>query len=626
MRLAHEPDFWLGRLWVSPSSCRVRMDGLDRRLEPRVMQVLVALARAHGATVTRDELVDACWDGRIVGDDAINRVVGKVRGLGRVGDPPPFGLQTISRVGFRLIAAEPPAPPRPTPADLAGPLASAPVWRRRSPRVVAVVALVLALMGAGWGFWRGLGPSAGPPSNQMTEVVAFQPRDADADVQRLSVSTGEALVRVMTGAGMEAAPGVGRPGAGAADAVFRVAGSVERDGDSYVVNAQVLDVATGQVLWSTRLERPAARLAGFEEEVALAVAAPLQCGLEDRRRFKRPMEPTVFALYLGACHFVVRQGNPQGMLGAARRLVDAAPDEPAAHAMYAIAQAQVAGQVDFAPADEMASLRASARAAAEHALALEDATPMAYVALALLARPPAWREREAHLARAREIDPNLGPARLMQVGLLREVGRLNEGFEVAQRAHAMGDPRIMPSIETLEAFLAAQTGDLEGAYDIIADMRRTDPDAADDVEFTVAAWWRPDLQEARRIVRRLETGPMSDCLDSYLASLGQGRAAGVRALPATCAIADVDWRVRMLAREGDIDGAYAEFEKPWRNSRPATMMFFYPEMRAFRADPRFMPLAKRMGLVDYWTATGRWPDFCAEPGLPYDCRKAAANL
>jgi hypothetical protein len=46
-------------------------------------------------------------------------------------------------------------------------------------------------------------------------------------------------------------------------------------------------------------------------------------------------------------------------------------------------------------------------------------------------------------------------------------------------------------------------------------------------------------------------------------------------------------------------------------------------MRAFRRDPRFMPLAKRLGLVNYWIATDEWPDYCSEPDLPYDCRTAA---
>ena len=39
-----------------------------------------------------------------------------------------------------------------------------------------------------------------------------------------------------------------------------------------------------------------------------------------------------------------------------------------------------------------------------------------------------------------------------------------------------------------------------------------------------------------------------------------------------------------------------------------------------------MALAAKLGLVDCWRATGKWPDFCAGPGLPYDCRAEAARL
>ena len=43
------------------------------------MQALVALARADGEIVTRDELIQSCWDGRIVGEDAIDRVIARLR-------------------------------------------------------------------------------------------------------------------------------------------------------------------------------------------------------------------------------------------------------------------------------------------------------------------------------------------------------------------------------------------------------------------------------------------------------------------------------------------------------------------------------------------------------------------
>lgn len=34
----------------------------------------------------------------------------------------------------------------------------------------------------------------------------------------------------------------------------------------------------------------------------------------------------------------------------------------------------------------------------------------------------------------------------------------------------------------------------------------------------------------------------------------------------------------------------------------------------------------RAGLIDYWTRTGHWPDFCAERDRPYDCPAVAREL
>jgi len=49
-------------------------------------------------------------------------------------------------------------------------------------------------------------------------------------------------------------------------------------------------------------------------------------------------------------------------------------------------------------------------------------------------------------------------------------------------------------------------------------------------------------------------------------------------------------------------------------------------MRSIYSDARFMGVAQRLGLLRYWQESGRWPDFCMEPKLPYDCEKVAAQL
>src|ERR1700691_5087071 len=82
--LAHEADFQLGSLLVIPSAREVVRQGSRETLEPRVVQVLVALFQAQGRVVSRDELIARCWEGRIVGEDAINRAIGRLRRLSEV--------------------------------------------------------------------------------------------------------------------------------------------------------------------------------------------------------------------------------------------------------------------------------------------------------------------------------------------------------------------------------------------------------------------------------------------------------------------------------------------------------------------------------------------------------------
>src|SRR5690242_20590684 len=93
--LAQEPDVALGDLAVRPSSHEVARGAEREVLEPRVMQVLVLLARHAGQVVSRDQLIDACWSGRVVGEDAINRCIARIRRLAEAHGA--FSIETIAR-------------------------------------------------------------------------------------------------------------------------------------------------------------------------------------------------------------------------------------------------------------------------------------------------------------------------------------------------------------------------------------------------------------------------------------------------------------------------------------------------------------------------------------------------
>ncbi|MDZ3832314.1 MAG: winged helix-turn-helix domain-containing protein [Sphingopyxis sp.] len=100
IELAIEAPFRLRTLEVTPAALELRRGQDVLSLEPRVMQVLVALHRAAGQVVSREELLELCWEGRIVGDDSLNRSVSQLRKA--LTDEDGVAVETIPRVGYRL--------------------------------------------------------------------------------------------------------------------------------------------------------------------------------------------------------------------------------------------------------------------------------------------------------------------------------------------------------------------------------------------------------------------------------------------------------------------------------------------------------------------------------------------
>ena len=105
IELAHEPDFPVGALTVHPSTRELSRGYKRLVIEPRVMQVLVALHRAGGAVISKDDLAQSCWEGRIVGEDAINRVLSRLRKVSEGIGKDVFRIETVTRVGYRMIAS-----------------------------------------------------------------------------------------------------------------------------------------------------------------------------------------------------------------------------------------------------------------------------------------------------------------------------------------------------------------------------------------------------------------------------------------------------------------------------------------------------------------------------------------
>lgn len=147
IQLADEAELVVGRMVARPATLEILLDGNSHTIEPRMMQLLVALARERGQVVSRDSLVISCWSGRIVGDDAINRCVAKVRRLS--GGEAGFEIETIKRVGYRLVETVSPRVRSPQPvATSSG--ASPP---RSSRRQFLAAGAAVAAIGAAGGFF-----------------------------------------------------------------------------------------------------------------------------------------------------------------------------------------------------------------------------------------------------------------------------------------------------------------------------------------------------------------------------------------------------------------------------------------------------------------------------------------
>jgi Flp pilus assembly protein TadD len=447
------------------------------------------------------------------------------------------------------------------------------------------------------------------PWLDLTAAAAPQP---GADVQQLRASLDDALVFAVAARGVDPAPG---QRARSASARRRLTTAVERDKQYFVIRAKLSETGSGAVVWSKRFERAAGRTSGFAETTAAHVSDVAACAQRNAQRHRRELSTSLLALLLSACSAAQYEDVP-AMLETTERLVRAAPNLADAHALHAAA---LMGATNVVDGDARGGALAIARAEAREALRLDPDNPEAHAVLGA-GRGQSWMARDRHITRAMAVEPHDSRVDTVDIFFLQATGRSREAASVAARS-AAEDPFNGGALERL-AWLQAVQGRVPDAWATVRRLELVDPPLAEDLRLRIAFWHGPPA-EAVPMLRSPSDGAdaeVAKCMRDYLAARA---AAG---LPQSCRGVQSDIPVRLLGRSGQLDAAYAVADIPPRELNAGTLYLFYPEMAAFRRDPRFMPLADRLGLVDYWLQSGHWPDFCAEPGLPYDCRAVARRL
>ena len=270
--LAHEPAFALGPLTVEPAYRTVRCGGREHIAEPKVMQVLSALGREPGVVLSRDDLIETCWDGRIVGDASIDRVISLIRACLREMAKDLVTLETIPRVGYRIVIG------KPRERETRRLFASLP--RRISIRDLLILAACL-LLAAGAAWWilkpperpvsiavmpfRSLSPDEGYFSAGLGQEIATQlAREPDLRV------AGHRSTEMFIGYKSDPRT-VGK----ALNVDYLLEGSVRRENDRFRVDVSLVDARDGLDAWSRSFDGELRSVLAMQRDIARGVLAGL---------------------------------------------------------------------------------------------------------------------------------------------------------------------------------------------------------------------------------------------------------------------------------------------------------------------------------------------------------------
>ncbi len=381
----------------------------------------------------------------------------------------------------------------------------------------------------------------------------------------------------------------------------------------------------GAILWSKDFEQPANRAADLREQLAFTAARVLDCALEAIGAPNR-LSPEFVTLYLNGCASVaeLKGVDVQTVIPIFREVTRRAPQFEGGWAKLLVYETYIAAlyfEPDSKPAAD--ALRGDLAAARGRFPDLAEA----YDAEAILLPATAYADQLKLFDRAIQANDGSAIVRAHHSKALETVGRMNDAVRATKRAAEL-DP-LSPAIRNDHILALFHAGQREAAHRELESAERLWPGTS-------------SMKDARFRLTVIEGDPKE----------------GLRQLANTNGNSEIEafLRARMEPTQKNIDHSLAVY----RSARHVTMgtysqalaifgrhdelfrdlmnwrgeeqqkrfvgVLFRPMFRTFRQKPRFMLVAKRFGLVDYWQKTGNWPDFCFEPDLPYDCKAEAAKL
>lgn len=637
IELAHEADFSLGCLVVRPSLRQVVHGASVKSLEPRVMQVLVALAHRRGEVLSRDDLGARCWDGKFVSDSALTRCISKLRQLGN--ESGEFFIEAIARVGYRLVPSDEPEAAGTTEdkvqvdGSATGYLAGSSSRQEKNTLfvrgfaaalVVAATLLVLPTTTfsrveatsriAFFGFSSSSNDArasaiAQMATDEMFETIGSIRLDTVARQQTLSIPEDQHPAR-----------------AKAVRARYILSGTVRTAGDRATVSIYFTDAASLTTLLEHSVSGSASELQSIAFQTAHETSSVMRCILGMRANLEHET-PELLNVVAALCRGGGWDDDDDWMLIQARKLVEAQPNSALFQAQLAgIAADSVSRSADWQkPARlseaEVALARARSLDASSDFVALADLTLKVAGDSSLAEQVNDARKA---LAQMEGRDPfAFSQVNLIYARILMDVGRWRDAY---------------PHLEAVSTYDPLQ-GHTLAAIDLAMQGESTKANAAfQQAVVENADAWKHWIHAAIF----LGTGDPNQLLNSAPSVIQASTVACWRAVNGAWAGGDASVRfqaadmvlncsrsgdfddfhiVAILAALGDLDGAFEVAEAPGFRDHRAILL---PSSRSMREDPRFLTLVKKLGVFDYWETSGQWPDFC-QTETTESCQVLAAS-
>lgn len=417
---------------------------------------------------------------------------------------------------------------------------------------------------------------------------------------------------------------LGEAGKGRPDLIFETQSAGTNGG----ANLVLMSGRDRAILWSKEFERGSGTPGDLELRMAYTAGRVLGCALEGLEPGGKALRAQTLKLYLTGCsqYAVGDDETRSSVIPVFEQVVKDAPRFEDAWAKLLLAEAE-------AIAEDPGRDRANLRQYILEARKLDPQMPEATLAEVTLLPTRAFGEALRLLDRAKETNPE-NPAVLGYRSVaLGFVGRMGDAIEDAREAARL-DPTSLDALNNYVLVLA-YAGRIDAAR---AELQRAE-----------RLWSGTERLEELQYAFNLRFGDPKEMVKSERFKESNSRMQLYYRTRADPTPANVDRLMAFLQelyrRRGltanDIVGhaqSYGEFDREnvlydlisrvpaGADLSQLSGVMFRPSLREFRHDLRFMTVAKRIGLVDYWTKSGKWPDFCFDPDQPYDCKAEAAKL